>query len=325
MGSNHFLQRVTLFLKGIAMGAADVVPGVSGGTIAFVTGIYEELVSTIDKLSLSFFKDWKKDGLKTTWKAYNLNFLLVLGAGIAFSILSLAKLVTYAMEVYPIAVWSFFFGLILASVIYIGKQVKRWGLKEILLGHTAAFVAYFITTLKPLAGTDSTYFFFIAGFFGIIAMILPGVSGAFILLLLGAYRPVLETLSKLTEGLRAMDMSIILPAGSKIFVFCLGMLVGIKLFSRVLTMLLKNYKFSTLAILTGFMVGSLNKIWPWREVVSYRTNSKGEQVPFVENNVLPSGFEGDPQVVVAVLFMVLGFMIIFGLEYFASRKTKLVK
>lgn len=322
MPNISFLGRIILFLKGVAMGAADVVPGVSGGTIAFVAGIYEELVETIDKLSFRFFKIWKRDGFKYAWREYNLSFLLTIFAGVAFSIVSLAKVITYLLATHPVVVWAFFFGLILASIVYIVKQMDKWTAKEWLACILTAVLAYLLTIVKPLGGADNMFFFFFAGFVGIIAMILPGVSGAFILLLIGAYIPVLGTLNDLTDALKVMDTSVIFSAGIMVAIFILGMLSGIKVFSRILTWLFNHYKNVTFAVLTGFMIGSLNKIWPWKQVLEYRVNSKGEEVPFLEKSVWPMQYGKEPFLLWAILFMLLGFIVIFGLEYFAARKRR---
>lgn len=325
MSAQKLASRIVLFIKGLAMGAADIVPGVSGGTIAFITGIYEELVNTIDQLSFSFFRDLKQKGFKTTWQKYNLNFLLVLGAGVGTSIVVLAKLVHHLMAIYPISVWSFFFGLIVASCVYIGRQVKGWKLTYVIICLVTAGLAYLLTVLPPMAGIDQAYFFFIAGFIGIIAMILPGISGAFILLLIGAYLPVISTLNTFTSALTNMDTSTLLDSGIKVLFFALGMLIGIKVFSRVLTWLFRNYEQLTLVILTGFMIGSLNKIWPWKKVLTTRIDSQGEVVPLLEKSILPFSFESDPHVLTAVIFMVVGFLLIFVIERLAEVKTPKVE
>ncbi len=168
------------------MGAADVVPGVSGGTIAFISGIYEELIETIHKLDIGFLTSWKKEGFLKAWRHYNLGFLLALFCGIAISILSLAKLITWLLSNHPIPVWSFFFGLVLASILYVGRQIFKWDLKVIGAIIIATGLSYAITLAKPIEDANSTWFLFLAGFIAIIAMILPGISGSFILLLLGA-------------------------------------------------------------------------------------------------------------------------------------------
>ena len=209
MPKRTFTQYLVITAKGLAMGAADVVPGVSGGTIAFISGIYEELIETIHKLDIGFFKTWKKESFSNAWKAYNISFLVALFSGVAISILSLAKIITWLLANHPILVWSFFFGLVIASILYVGKQVTKWSIITGIALIIAAAVAYGITLAEPLGTADSTWFLFFAGFVAIIAMILPGISGAFILLLLGAYTAIIGTISQLGEGIANMNWQLI--------------------------------------------------------------------------------------------------------------------
>lgn len=321
MPSRTFLQSLIITAKGIAMGAADVVPGVSGGTIAFISGIYEELIETIHKLDLGFFKIWKKGGFKSAWSAYNLGFLLALFLGVAISILSLAKIITYLLKAHPIFVWSFFFGLVIASIVYVGRQITKFDLKVIISIIVAGVLSFYITLAEPITATDSTWFLFLAGFIAIIAMILPGLSGAFILLLLGAYTSVIGTITQFSDGITKLDWELFSTAFLKLLTFAIGAIVGLKVFSGVLNWMFKNHKNLTLAVLTGFMIGALNKIWPWKEVLSYRTNHNGESVPFLDKSILPSTYDGNPQIMYAILFMILGFALIYSLEFFAKTKT----
>jgi putative membrane protein len=321
MPSRNFIQYLIITAKGLAMGAADVVPGVSGGTIAFISGIYEELIETIHKLNVGFFISWKKNGFFNAWKKYNLGFLLALFSGVAISLLSLSKGITWALAHHPILVWSFFFGLVVASIFYIGKQIDRWRLKTILALIVAIALSYLITIAKPIGTSDSTWFLFFAGFIAIIAMILPGISGAFILLLLGAYKSIIGTLTQLSDGISGLDWDLFLNALVKLCVFGLGAIVGLKVFSGVLNWLFKHHKNSTLAILTGFMIGALNKIWPWKEVFEFRINHAGERVPFLEKSILPTNYGSDPLVFYAIIFMALGFLSIFMLEQIAMNKN----
>jgi putative membrane protein len=322
MPSRSFLQYVVITAKGLAMGAADVVPGVSGGTIAFIAGVYEELIETIHKLDLGFFKIWKNEGFKAAWNVYNLSFLFALFSGVFISILSLAKAITWLLDEHPILVWSFFFGLVVASILYIGTQIKMWNAKVVVVLVIAAGIAYAITLAKPIGATESTWFLFLAGFVAIIAMILPGISGAFILLLLGAYTSIIGTLSQLWDGFTNFDSAIFFSAFGKLLVFAAGAIVGLKAFSRVLNYMFKYFKNITLAALTGFMIGALNKIWPWKEVLQYRSNHEGKQVPFLENSILPNHFDGDPKVLLAIVFMIIGFLTIFIMERFAASKKE---
>ncbi|WP_313114732.1 DUF368 domain-containing protein [Aequorivita sediminis] len=320
MPQRNFIQYLLVTAKGLAMGAADVVPGVSGGTIAFISGIYEELITTIHNLDLGFFKIWKKEGFSKAWKHYNLSFLLALFSGVLISILSLAKLITWLLEFYPIAVWSFFFGLVIASILYVGKQITKWRLAVVVAIIIATVLSYLVTIAEPIGSPDSIWFLFLAGFIAIIAMILPGISGAFILLLMGAYTTVIGIITQLTEGISTLDTSLILNSLGKILIFGLGAIVGLKIFSKVLNWLFKNHKNLILAVLTGFMIGALNKIWPWKEVLQYRLNHAGEEVPFLERSILPQNFDGNPQVILAIAFAIIGFLTIFLLERVAVKK-----
>jgi putative membrane protein len=320
MPSRNFAQYLIVTAKGLAMGAADVVPGVSGGTIAFISGIYEELIETIHKLDIGFFRMWRKSGFLTAWKTYNLAFLLALFGGVLISILSLAKLITWLLVTHPIMVWSFFFGLVIASIFYVAKQITTWNPISIIALLFAAVIAYLITLAEPIGSPENIWFLFVAGFVAIIAMILPGISGAFILLLLGAYTPVLGTISQLSSGISAADWEATGEAILKLGTFAIGAIVGLKVFSRTLNWMFKHYKNSTLAVLTGFMIGALNKIWPWKDVLEYRLNHKGIQVPFIEKSVLPVSYEGEPQLLYAVIFALIGFLTIFLLERISLTK-----
>ena len=296
-------------LKGLAMGAADVVPGVSGGTIAFISGIYEELLGSISNINLNLFKTLKNDGLKAAWKQLNGNFLATLFIGIAISILSLAKIISWLLIHKPILLWSFFFGLVLASVIYIAKQIKKWNVLSVILLVLGGFLAYYITTLNPLVSENaSPLFMFLAGAIAICAMILPGISGSFILVLLGAYKPILAAINN-------RNITTIALVGA-------GAIVGLLTFSRLLKWLFKHYKDLTLAVLTGFIIGSLNKIWPWKKVLTFRTNSHGEQVPFNELSISPFSFEGEPKLVTAIGLALVGFALILVLEKLAVKKPE---
>lgn len=320
MPKRNFFQYLLISLKGLAMGAADVVPGVSGGTIAFISGIYEELIETIHKLDFGFFKIWKKEGFKNAWRTYNLSFLVALGLGIFVSIVSLAKVILWLLETYPIAVWSFFFGLVVASIIYILLEITRWRPAFFVVLVLATFLSYYITIVEPLGTADSNWFLFFAGFIAIIAMILPGISGAFVLLLLGAYANVMQIVSNLTDGVLSLDLRLITDAVLKMLVFALGAATGLKVFSKALNWMFNHHKNLTLALLTGFMIGALNKIWPWKEVLEYRVDSSGKEVPFLEKSILPNQFSGEPYVMYAILFAGIGFFILFFLERLASQK-----
>jgi len=300
-------EYVVISLKGMAMGAADVVPGVSGGTIAFISGIYEELLNSISSFNFSLINVFKNEGFKSVWIKVNGNFLVSLFVGILISVLSLAKLIESMLENQPIVIWSFFFGLVLASIIYIGKQITKWTKGSVLCLILGAILAFYITTLNPMVSANSSpWFLFLAGMIAICAMILPGISGSFILVLLGAYKPVLNALN--TKDFVS------------IIIFLVGAILGLLSFSRILKWLFSTYKNYTLATLTGFIIGSLNKIWPWKETISWRTNSKGIEVPFNTASVSPFSFEGDNQLLISIFLMLIGFGLIILLEKLAIKK-----
>lgn len=302
----RFLDYVVISLKGIAMGAADAVPGVSGGTIAFISGIYEELITTISGINLSLFKTLKKEGLPAFWEQLNGNFILALILGILVSYLSFMRIAKYLIEHHPILIWSFFFGLIVASIFFVGKQIKTWKLPIIISLILGALAAYYVTTIPSITINDQPVFLFFAGALAICAMILPGISGSFILVLLGAYKT-------LSDALHDFDLK-------KVGMFTLGAFMGLLSFSHVLKWLFKHYHNITLALLTGIIFGSLNKIWPWKEVLTWSENSSGNPVPLMEKSISPSAYNGDPQLVFAISLMVIGFLTIFILEKLGSKK-----
>lgn len=287
------------------MGAADVVPGVSGGTIAFISGIYEELIDSINKVNLGTLKILRKEGFGAMWVSINGNFLLSLVLGIGISILSLARLIRHFLETQPILIWSFFFGLVLASIIYVAMKIQRWNIGTILLMILGAFIGYIITTLTPQNAEVTYPYVFFSGALAICAMILPGISGGYILLLLGMYKPVLDALHDKNIGVIAVLMA--------------GAVTGLLSFSRLLKWLFDHYENLTLAVLTGFIIGSLNKIWPWKEVLESEIIN-GKLKILADKSVMPFAFQGDAQLGMAVLMGVIGFLFIVLLEKLAQQK-----
>ena len=304
------------------MGAADVVPGVSGGTIAFISGIYQELIDTINKVDFSFFASWKKHGFKIAWQQINGSFLLALLSGIAISILTFSKIITHLLATEPIMVWSFFFGLVIASIFFVGKQIDKFSIGSISFFLLGTALSYYITIAEPVASPDSYPYLFLSGFIAIIAMILPGISGAFILLLMGSYAVVIGTINHFREGILSLNFQVIFQAVLKLGTFAIGAILGLKLFSKVLHWMFDNHRNSTLALLTGFMLGSLNKVWPWKEVISTRIDSHGVEVPFMEKSILPTAFNGDNQLLDAILLMIAGFLTIFIVEKVGAKFSK---
>lgn len=298
--------------KGIAMGAADVVPGVSGGTIAFITGIYEELIGSIKSIRPSSFRMLLNGKWKEFWLAINGSFLLSLVAGIFFSILSLARLIRFLLETYPVLIWSFFFGLIVASALFVARHIKKWNLPILVSTIAGILIAWVITVMTPAEANTTWWFIFLSGAIAICAMILPGISGSFILVLMGMYRFILEAVSNLN-----------IPV---LFLFIAGAAIGIISFSNVLSWLLKKHHDLTIGLLAGFMVGSLNKVWPWKNVVETFTDRHGEIKPLIEENVLPGTFEAisgqSSMLFWAIVLAVAGFFLIFVMEGLTGTKKK---
>lgn len=303
-----------LVLKGISMGAADVIPGVSGGTIAFITNIYEELINSLKKIDAEAVTLLKQLRVKDFWRHINGNFLVSVFGGVFISIASLARLFHFLLEQYPIQLWSFFFGLILVSSVWVLNKITKWNYLIVLTGIAGVVIAYLITTASPATTPENYFFIFLSGAVAICAMILPGISGSFILLILGKYQYILGAVK---------DFNLLV-----IFIFLLGCVVGLLSFVRLVAWFLKHYHNLTVALLAGFMLGSLYKIWPWKVILSYRTNSSGEQVPFLEQNILPTEFMAktgsDPHILSALLFFALGILLVVFLEklakYFEERK-----
>ncbi len=300
----------TTFLKGVAMGAADVVPGVSGGTIAFITGIYDTLLESIRRVNPSLLGIWKRDGFKAAFNHINGLFLISLFGGIFISIATLAKLISWLLVTHPIPLWSFFFGLILVSVFHMLKQVEQRTVSRFIFLLLGVAFAYSITVLKPLHMEPTNLNVLLAGSIAICAMILPGISGSFILLLIGMYTPVLG-------AVKSFDISILA-------LFLSGCVAGLLTFSHLLSWLLRRFRDFTLVFLTGLMLGTLPKIWPWKETLTWRTNSKGEQVPLLQENLSPFDFEAvtsqPAHLGIAIVLMVCAIALVLGLEKFAENR-----
>ena len=288
-----------LMLKGMGMGAADVVPGVSGGTIAFIVGIYDELINTIKSINLQSFKLLFTFKFKEFWKAVNGNFLFSLFAGIAISVFSLAKLITFLLVAHPILVWAFFFGLVLASTWFVAKDIEGWNWKTVLSFIIGAVIAYYITVVTPAETPTNLLFIFLCGAIAICAMILPGISGSFILVLLGKYHYIMDAV----KGLNLLILC----------VFGAGAFIGITSFSRVLSYALKHFRNVTMAVLAGFMLGSLNKVWPWKTTEIEIIN--GTEFT-IEHNSLPTQY-----LVEGVVLMIVGFMLVYVLEKISAKKS----
>lgn len=305
----HFSQYLILFFKGLAMGAADVVPGVSGGTIAFVSGIYIELIDTIKSVNIQALRVLKSQGLAAAWRHINGNFLVVLLSGILTSLFSLAVVMQFLLAEHPLPLWSFFVGLIVGSVIYLLRQYRFAHWREYLLFVTGIAIAWGISVAPSvqLEGTLATMFF--AGSIALCAMILPGISGSFILMLLGLYPVFIGAIAELQ-----LDI---------LMVFGLGGIVGLAVFSRVLSWLLAHYEVPVIAMMCGFLVGSLNIIWPWKQVLESVVSHSGKTIVLSAQNLWPSQYTQlvgmDAQTLLSVTAMLAGLILVLGLEYVGSR------
>jgi putative membrane protein len=296
-----------LFLKGVSMGTADVIPGISSGTIALITGIYTQLLGALQSFNKNALYLLRTGKWKLFWHHIHGNFLLPLSLGITVSLLSTVRLVRYLLTEYPIEIWSFFWGLSIISSIVVYQQIKKINLLTLLISIVGAFLAYYITQIAPLTSSNAYWFIFIAGAIAVCAMILPGISGSFILLILGKYTYMLEALEK-------FDWPILT-------VFLLGGLLGLLTFSKFLFLLLRTYTGHTIALLAGFMLGSIPKTWPWKALVP--TAETANSV-LLEKNISPMDFQvvyqKDPHILQAFLCISLGCFVVIMLKKLGARK-----
>jgi putative membrane protein len=305
---------ILLYFKGISMGAAEVVPGVSGGSVAFITGIYDELLHALRAIDREALQLLKRRRFADFWRKINGSFLVAVFSGVATSLLTLARLMVYLLKQHPILVWSFFFGLIIISAPLMLREIKHWSLLLVITFFLGAGLAYLVTILSPTQTPDGIWFIFVAGALAVTSLILPGISGVFILLLIEKYQYMINALINLN-----------IPV---VLVYMAGCTVGLLGFSRFLVWVLDNYRSTTVALLAGMMLGSLNKVWPWRQVLEYVTNSKGEQVPAFDKSILPWHYFAttgkNPQVFQAILMIALGVFIVVLIEKISVRlKTKI--
>ena len=265
-----------LFFKGMAMGAADVVPGVSGGTIAFISGIYQRLLDALKSLTPLALGILFKEGFPAFWRAIDGRFLLTLFSGILLSIITLANVIDHVLENHPILIWSFFFGLVVASVIYLMLQTPKWRWQEVVAIIVGTAIALLIVSLRPAQLPGEWWMMFFAGSIAICAMILPGISGSFILLLMGMYKVFIE-------ALQSLDLLLLTS-------FAAGCVIGLLGFSHILSWLMRHYQSVMYCLLTGFLIGSLKVLWPWKQVLETTVDRHGESIPLVQTNVLPGRF-----------------------------------
>ena len=301
---------IRIVLVGLLMGAAEVVPGVSGGTIAFVSGFYERLVNGIARLTPFSLLELPKIGFATWWKKYDLGFLFVLFAAMLVSILILARGVSYLLAEHPVGIWSFFFGSMLSSIFVVGRRLLPLSVESgLALGVGVAF-GMVVVRIIPFEADISGFTLFAGGCIAVCAWILPGLSGSFLLLVLGLYQTVIA-------AIKNFELLTLGYVG-------LGCVVGLMCFSRILTLLLARFYDVTVALLVGFMLGSLTKIWPWKHTTSYQIKHDGSQIPVVQEPVLPGAYEqltgGDPEIVLALAALVTGFFVISLMDRFAFLK-----
>lgn len=293
-----------IFLKGMTMGACDAVPGVSGGTIAFITGIYEKLISSLSMITPKLIPEAIKWGFPFVWKKINGNFLLAVGLGVLAGFFSVAKLIMTLLEEYPPAIWSLFFAVVLASSFLLLKRIHYWNpLKVFLLCFGTAF-GYGVSVLSHGTLDHSIFSIFLSGVLGICAMLLPGISGGFVLLILGQYVFIVNSLLSFKVDV--------------IILFVLGCLVGLLSLSHFLKWLFRVYYQGALCLVVGLMLGSLNKLWPWKQVVSFGAGRDGELIPLVELNISPFSYQEllglNPLIVPCFFIMVIGITAILMLD-----------
>jgi putative membrane protein len=306
-------ETLLLYLKGLLMGTADLVPGVSGGTVAFVSGIYENLLDAVSSFDKAFFKDIFSFRFKEALTRAHFRFLIPLVLGIGTAIFSLARLMHYLMANHPHQTWGLFFGLICASILIVGKTLESPSSpKSLLFIFVGGLFGYALVSLIPVTTPESLWFIFLCGIIGITAMILPGLSGSFLLLILGKYAYVTGALKNPLDGSNAIIL----------LVFLSGMIVGILSFSKVLRFLLKNYRELTMSFLTGLLIGSLKKIWPWKNVLE-KTMIRGKERVLREELFFPK--EMTNEVSLVFLLMILGFVAILLIEGQAQKKKDLLE
>jgi len=311
MSDDKTIGPVGVFLRGLAMGAADVVPGVSGGTIAFITGIYARLLSAIASFNFDLINTFRNGGIKAAWHHVDGAFLSSLLAGVVVSLVLFARLLTAALELYPLIVWSFFFGLVAASIIHMGRQIPSFNYQRVLLFALGALVAFGVSIAKPVTAPTDNWFIFLAASISICATILPGISGSFILLLVGVYPVVLGAI-----GYGDYEV---------IAYFAAGAIFGLLTFVKAVSWMFRRFEYATLSVLTGFLLGSLNTLWPWKVVTSSVVKSDGSVVVMTQDRVLPATWEfvtgADSMWIESVLAMIIGVVVVLGLELISHRQS----
>lgn len=305
-------KHISLFLKGMGMGAANVVPGVSGGTIALITGIFEKLIDSIKAFDIIALKYFFTGKFKAFAKHINLDFLIAVFAGIVISIISVARIFGYLLDHYPVYIMSFFFGLILASIYFVGKTVEKWTIPVWISFILGTIIAISLSVLKPAQENSSLIYLFICGIVATCSMILPGLSGSFVLILMGNYQLVM------IHAVNDLNLELLLPV-------VIGAIVGLLLFSNILSWVYKKFRNQTISVLTGFILGSLGVIWPWKEEIKAITSTGNlilkDGKPIIEgyNWLMPQHFS--TEIILAIVFAIVGILIIWATETLASKKT----
>jgi len=318
MKNRKLTDYIPLTLKGMAMGAADVVPGVSGGTMAFILNIYEELIHSLHTLaSMDTFRLLIRFKFKEAIDTLPWRFLAAVGLGILISLATLSKFIKMALEEYEVLVWSFFFGLVVASIITVISKVKIWQLSRYVALLAGTVIALFIVIMTPTETPESWWFIYLSGMIAICAMILPGISGSFILVLLGKYKYILTAVTTLLSGLKNLDFQVILANLTTLLIFGAGAITGLATFAKILDWVFKKAHDVAVALLIGFMVGSLWKIWPWKETLETYTDRHGVIKPLVQENIFPAEFSSE--VVIAITLAIVGFVGIIILTKMAAK------
>lgn len=305
-------ESISLFFKGIGMGAANVIPGVSGGTIALITGIFEKLINSIKSFDLKAVKLILKGDFKGFFNRINMGFLLSVFLGIFISILTLAKILGFLFENYPVYIWAYFFGLILASVYFVGRRIEIVDIWVVITFLVGTLIAVLLSVLSPATENTRIYYLILCGVVAICSMILPGLSGSFVLILMGNYELIF------IEAVNEFDMGILIPVG-------VGAVLGLLAFSHILSWIFKRYKDQTISLLTGFILGSLSILWPWKNEV-YQTGppgeillkSSGDPVIIGYEKYLPQQF--DTEVIISILLVITGIITIWVIERYAEEK-----
>jgi len=286
MKSRNTIRHLRVFFCGILMGIADAIPGISGGTIALLLGIYEELIDSISNFNINLFQNLKKRGVKYCWNKINGNFLLLLISGVLLSLVSFVKLFSILIQKYPLFIWSFFLGLILATLFVINRHIKKWDIVNFILILIFAFLTILLSIINPSVGENINLFYIlICGIIASSAMILPGISGSLILVILGAYTLIINALNNLEYNI--------------ILVFLIGCLVGIINFSKIIKWLFHNFRDYTFSIMLGLVIGSIYTVWPWRK--SFTDNVTNEYI------------------FLSVIITIIGFAVIYNLEKISKK------